>query len=236
LREAIVAGTLNPGERLDEDRLSRELGVSRTPLREALQELEHEGLVISRPRQGTFVVDLGDEEIQKINSLRIVLEAEALRLCRKKFTPQIERKLLTLVEKMEEVCEQASVETAFLVWEFHKMIWRWSGNDCLERVLNTIATPLFIARALQHPHTSSTRHHRTMMEFIQGTCQQSAEEVMLDHLRLRYTISDEFSTFGLAPQNQPNVPGEPVTTAPEHAQSNLPADRKQRNVVEQDRR
>jgi len=207
LREAIVAGRVKPGERLDEDRLSRDLGVSRTPLREALLELEHQGLVVSRRRQGTFVVDLAEEEIQRINSLRIVLEAEALRLCRQKLTPPMERRLSSLVEKMEDpLHQQSSIESQFLVWEFHTAIWHWSGNDSLERVVNMIATPVFIVRALRSPHPSSMEHHRTLLEFIQGTCKQTAEEVMLDHLRLRYTIPAQFSSFGTTEQLQARLP------------------------------
>src|SRR6266545_6686012 len=71
LRDAIMEGRLKPGERIDEVQLARQLGVSRTPLREALLELEQQGLVLSRRRQGTFVVELAGEEIEKVNSLRI---------------------------------------------------------------------------------------------------------------------------------------------------------------------
>ncbi|MGA8266797.1 MAG: GntR family transcriptional regulator, partial [Candidatus Acidiferrales bacterium] len=79
LRTAILSGKISAGGRLNESQLARELGVSRVPIREALQQLEQQGLVVNVPRRGKFVISLSDEEIQKINSLRLILEAEALR-------------------------------------------------------------------------------------------------------------------------------------------------------------
>src|SRR3982751_1496960 len=74
LRDAILAGKLKPGERLNESRLARELSMSRVPVREALQRLEEQGLVVNIQRKGMFVVSLTEAEVQKINSLRLVLE------------------------------------------------------------------------------------------------------------------------------------------------------------------
>ena len=88
LRDAILSGKISTGERLNESVLARELGLSRIPVREALQKLQGQGLVVDAPRRGKFVVNLSDEEIQKINGLRLILEGEALRLCRAKISPE----------------------------------------------------------------------------------------------------------------------------------------------------
>src|SRR5690349_24183392 len=93
LTESILSGKLKMGERLNESQLSRELRVSRAPIREALQQLQQSGLAVNHPRRGMFVVSLDDEDVQKINSLRLVLEAEALRLCRRKLTLRRQKKL-----------------------------------------------------------------------------------------------------------------------------------------------
>src|SRR5438128_6707357 len=82
LRNAIISGKFKPGDRLNESELARQYKVSRIPVREALQQLQAQGLVTNHPRRGMFVSILSDEECQKINSLRIILEAEALKLCR----------------------------------------------------------------------------------------------------------------------------------------------------------
>src|SRR5271156_2932500 len=85
LREAIIARKFRPGERLNESKLARQYGVSRIPVREALVQLQEQGLVMNHPRRGMFVNSLGEKETQEINSIRIVLEAEAMKLCRAHF-------------------------------------------------------------------------------------------------------------------------------------------------------
>jgi DNA-binding GntR family transcriptional regulator len=75
LREAIVAGQLEDGERLIEDRIARELNTSRGPVREALRQLEHEGFVVSYPYRGAVVLGVSDEEVQQVLvPVRLVLE------------------------------------------------------------------------------------------------------------------------------------------------------------------
>src|SRR6267378_2871642 len=101
LTDAILYRKIKPGERLNEFQLARQFKVSRTPIREALHRLQAQGLAESRPRKGIFVIDLSQEDVQKINSLRIILEAEALRLCKLNLTPLGERQLIRMVEKIE---------------------------------------------------------------------------------------------------------------------------------------
>ena len=76
LREAIIAGRLEDGERLIEDKIARELKTSRGPVREALRQLEHEGFVVSYPYRGAVVLGVSDEEVQQVLvPVRLVLEA-----------------------------------------------------------------------------------------------------------------------------------------------------------------
>lgn len=80
IRKRILAGDLAPGERLIEERLTEELDISRPPLREALRLLQTEGLVITKPRRGSFVVTLTDQDAYEIVTLRSVLERAAFEL------------------------------------------------------------------------------------------------------------------------------------------------------------
>src|SRR5689334_3155780 len=128
---AILSGKIRAGERLNESKLARDLGVSRIPIREALQELQERGLVINIPRRGKFVISLSDEEIQKINSLRVILEGEALRLCRANVSPQGLQSLKSVIEKMAESAELPEIEAAALDLEFHRTIWGFSRNEYL---------------------------------------------------------------------------------------------------------
>jgi DNA-binding GntR family transcriptional regulator len=80
IRKQILAGELEPGERLIEERLTEELDISRPPLREAMRLLESEGLIVSKPRRGAFVATLTDQDVYEILTLRSALERMAFEL------------------------------------------------------------------------------------------------------------------------------------------------------------
>ena len=80
LREAILTGELEPGERLMEIKLADKLGVSRTPIREAIRKLEIEGLVNMTPRKGAVVAEISEEDLQNVLEVRRVLEKLAVEL------------------------------------------------------------------------------------------------------------------------------------------------------------
>src|ERR1700733_10948862 len=101
LSAGILSGKYRPGDRLNESQIARELNISRIPVREALSQLQEQGLVQNRERRGMFVTNIGPEEVLQISSLRIVLETEALRLAHKNMTPEILGSLEKLVERME---------------------------------------------------------------------------------------------------------------------------------------
>src|ERR1700734_2180849 len=110
LTDRIMSGKIKPGERLNESSLSQQLGISRAPIREALQQLQEQGLVVNIPRRGMFVVSLGKDDVQKINSLRLVLESEALRLARTYITPQKVKKLGQLMKQIEDAKPDPTTE------------------------------------------------------------------------------------------------------------------------------
>src|SRR5215470_11689409 len=96
LSEGILSGKYKSGDRLNESQIARELNISRIPVREALSQLQEQGLVQNRERRGMFVTNIGPEEVLQISSLRIILETEALRLANKNMTPAI----LAALEKL----------------------------------------------------------------------------------------------------------------------------------------
>ena len=102
------------GARLNETSLAREFNVSRIQVREALMRLEERGLVVSQPRRGMFVTTLTELETQQINSVRLVLEAEALKLCRAQISAEMMRELNSLVTAMEEWQSGSQLEAAEL--------------------------------------------------------------------------------------------------------------------------
>src|SRR3989442_10018601 len=88
LREAILAGDYGPGDRLNEARLAHEFNMSRIPIREALIQLQESGLVMNHERRGMCVTKLTEDEMQRINSVRLVLETEAIWLARENMTTE----------------------------------------------------------------------------------------------------------------------------------------------------
>jgi DNA-binding GntR family transcriptional regulator len=202
LRDNILAGKLSPGQRLNESRLARTLGMSRIPVREALQRLEEQGLVVNVQRKGMFVVQLTEEEVQKINSLRLILEAEALILCRTRLTPEIERALTDLVEQWErEVPKWPQSQAAELDLEIHRTIWTGTGNEYLVKTMSSLIVPLFAYRVIRKLNVETQRWghntHLPLLDYVMGKSKLSAEQVMLEHLRFGWEMPERFSSLGL---------------------------------------
>jgi DNA-binding GntR family transcriptional regulator len=189
LTEAILSGKFPPGSRLNESELGRQLQVSRAPIREALHQLQEVGLVVNQPRRGMFVVNLTISEIEKINSLRVVLEAEALLLCRANLTPQGERRLLHQLERIERRSPTPGIEATRLDLAFHRTIWELTGNEFLDKTLTSLTTSLFAYAIVKKPAVEQMRmildSHRPLMDFIQGkTPADQARAVMTEHITI----------------------------------------------------
>lgn len=189
--EAILAGKFKPGDRLNESELGRQLHVSRAPIREALHELQEQGLVIHQPRRGMFVVSLDETDVRKINQIRLALEAEALVLCRANLSPQGERKLLQQLEKMENSGTTSAREAIRMDLGFHRTIWSLTGNEFLEKTLSSLTAPLFAFALIQKSHHEEMKmildSHRPYMDYVQGNIdERKARQVVYDHVTLRW--------------------------------------------------
>jgi DNA-binding GntR family transcriptional regulator len=199
MSEAIFAGKMKPGERVNESQLARELQVSRAPIREALQQLQEQGLIINHPRRGMFVVHLEDEDFQKINSIRLILEAEALRLARANLNQAAHNKLAQILERMERSETAAPSVRVRLDVEFHKTIWNLTGNEFMERTLSSLTAPLFAYGVIRAMKADKVRHiihsHRPLLEFLSGKINAPAESVLADHLKVPWNEPDRFSSL-----------------------------------------
>lgn len=206
LRTQIMDGTYQPGQRLNESKIAREFSISRIPVREALSQLQDQGLVVNRERRGMFVVQLSAEEVQQINSVRLVLESEALRLARARMTPQIRAELEALVEQMEN-WDGPLIDAAALDRKFHAVIWRAAGNPFLERMLDSLTTSLFAHKALEHVSKDIRRwrlnHHRALLDLVTGIDDSDPQMALLTHLRMAYTEPERFSSLAMPAQQKP---------------------------------
>ena len=198
LSAAILAGRYRPGDRLNESQIARELNISRIPVREALSQLQEQGLVQNRERRGMFVTDLGPEEVQQICALRAVLEAEAMTLARARMTPRIAAALEAQVAHMED-WNGTLLDAAALGLAFHRLIWKTAGNPYLERALNALMVPLFAHKALEHVTFETRRwrmsHHRMLLEVVTGRSAADPREVLMTHIRMSSTEPERYSAL-----------------------------------------
>jgi DNA-binding GntR family transcriptional regulator len=196
LRDAIITRKLGPGDRLNETTLAARYNVSRVAMREALMQLQLKGLVMNHPRRGMFVNSLSETDAQKINSLRIPLEAEAMRLCRANLTKTMSKHLGSLVAQMEKWDSKSQFEAAELDLQFHRALWQYSGNVYLERSLNSFVPIVFAHRSLDGVNGDHVKwtlgHHRSLLDVVEGRSNISAEEAMLAHLRIGYDEPGRF--------------------------------------------
>jgi len=206
LREAILSGKYKPGQRLNESLIARELGISRIPVREALYQLQESGLVTSRRRLGMFVTLLSEEDTQKINSVRMVLEAEALKLARARMTPEIAAELTALVDRMEAWSGEPA-EAAAMDLEFHRIVWRASGNPYLAKTLEPLLTVLFAHHTLEHVSYELGKwrlnHHRALLNAVL-TPKEDLRGALLMHLRMAYKEPERYSSLA-KPTPRPNL-------------------------------
>lgn len=147
LRDLIVGGSISPGTKLVEQELASLLGVSRAPVRDALLELEKEGLVTTKSG-GRYVIKLTRQDVRELYQVRLVLARLAVELAASNRTPEDCAQLSQALEGMREAVAQHDrgkhVEADI---EMHRLIWRQANNQHLERMLGSIIGPvsMFVA-------------------------------------------------------------------------------------------
>ena len=146
LREAIISGELKGGDRILEQKWSIRLGIGQPTLREALHELEHQGLLRKVPARGTYVSQLSPKDYRLIQEVRIPLEAIAVGKAAENFTAEADKELTALVTTMAS-SGMAEVDVKNFHdcdVSFHRKIWELAGNEYLRDTLETITFRLFI--------------------------------------------------------------------------------------------
>lgn len=173
LRERIIDGYFAPGQQINETLVSSQLNLSRGPLREALQRLSQEGLLVSKPNRGVFVVELSPVDVDEIYSVREILELGAAELLMTQSAArrqQVSDKLKGIAVKLSAAADDDDWATVLkLDLEFHTALVSAPGNSRLLRAYRTLATESLICMTnLQqaYPSPSSVSHHSVMAELI----------------------------------------------------------------------
>ena len=192
LRALILTGEYGPEERLIEEQLAERLGVSRTPVRQALTMLEAEGLVEITPNRGATVCSFSIEDVRDIYDLRAVLEGHAARLAAGRIERRELERLRELAREMEGLPgqfddhEEEIRALVALNQEFHGTIVEASRNRRLERLINrTVEIPLMFKAFCwytAHERTISNHYHRQILEALENGDADRAEIKMREHV------------------------------------------------------
>ncbi|MBP2662201.1 MAG: rspR 3 [Firmicutes bacterium] len=187
LREAIVNGTLNPGERLMEIQLAEELGVSRTPVREAIRKLELEGFVIMIPRRGTYVADLSIKDINEVFEIRTALDILAAGLAVERITEDELEQLERLLVEIGKLIEGDDIDKIVEVdSQFHDVLYKASRNDRLVGIINNLREQItrFRSISIQYPGRMkvSIEEHRQLVEAIADRNTELAQQIAREHM------------------------------------------------------
>ena len=189
LRSAIVEGRLQPGDRLKEVELAEQLGISRAPVREALRQLEHEGLVISLPYKATEVLGVSQEEIAEVLvPIRLTIESFAFRKAMPLLTEHDFAALARIVERMRAAGARADVdELAEDDVRFHELVIERSGQPhCLQiwRSIEPRVRAYFRRDAPAHPRADELAdEHQELLDALAAGDEAQLLDTLTRHIR-----------------------------------------------------
>lgn len=190
LRSAIITGELAPGERLMEIKLANELGVSRTPVREALRKLEREGLVITTARKGAEVAPINEKDLREVLEIRKALESLACQLASQKITAQ---QLLLLEEKNDAIAQAVDENDTEGITrmdiEFHEIIYTVTENRRLMYMLHQLKEHILRYR-LQYIKDMKNKknivdEHRKIITALENHNARAAKKEIERHIELQ---------------------------------------------------
>ena len=180
LRQAILKGELQPGERLMEIQLAEKMGVSRTPIREAIRKLAAEGLVTMIPRQGAIVAGISEKMLKDVLRVRMTLEKMAYECAFENITDEAIASLRAAEADFEAAVESGDlVSIAEADEKFHFIIYDAAGNDKLLEILTNLKENMY----------------RYRMEYAKNRAVRS--ELIEDHRAIVETLAERDAENGL---------------------------------------
>lgn len=191
LRQGILRGLLPPGLRLMEIQLAKQLGVSRTPVREAIRKLELEGLVVTIPRKGAEVAEITPKDLHDVLEVRCALEALAVELACQAITTEELNELGLYVEKFKTLVPTGDINAlAECDVAFHDVIINSTGNKRLIQMLNNLREQMYRYR-LEYLKDDTThplliREHQEIITCLQNKDITGAKSVISDHINQQY--------------------------------------------------
>ena len=187
LRRAILRGELKPGERLMEIQLANKLGVSRTPIREAIRKLELEGLVLMIPRKGAEVAEITEKNLRDVLEVRCALEELAVQLACDRIDKARMRELHAAAAHFRDVLGNADItELAEADEAFHDVIFQATENNRLIQLLNNLREQMYRYRIeylkKKECYPQLLEEHAQIMHAIEKHNKEEATRVTTQHI------------------------------------------------------
>jgi DNA-binding GntR family transcriptional regulator len=195
LRDRILTGALPPGSRLSVPALARELGVSRSPVRDAVLQLVRDGLGEETFNRGAVVRQMSPEHLVSLYEAREALEGMTARLATDGFTPAVRRRMLALLEEHDEVAATQDLSRHVDVdAAFHREIRDAAGSPVLARMLEEIQGQVVLAMrstSVSGGIANAVRDHRRIFEALASGDRDASERAAREHIaRLRELLRD----------------------------------------------
>jgi DNA-binding GntR family transcriptional regulator len=189
-RELILSGEWKPGAQLVETSVARQFRVAQPTVREALKQLEAEGLILRRPYRGCEIVSLTREEVDQIFRLRIEWEALAAELAVENRANWLPDQIAVAVENMAKAARKHDINAFYKHdLEFHRTFWSYTGNPYLARALSQITIPLFAFWTLRVVHDpevdveEQAKSHAKIVEAVLSGNKKQARKVTYDSMQ-----------------------------------------------------
>ncbi|WP_416143654.1 GntR family transcriptional regulator [Planococcus koreensis] len=188
LYNAIRTGEIKPGQTLTERGLAEKIGVSRTPVREAIRKLEEQGIVTHEPHKGVKVITLSVGKVAQLYDVRELLEGLAARKLAERHTPEGISELARLIDKAEQEAVANNVhELARINSEFHLTLARLSGNVYLEAIMNMLQTQIGLMMSASLSTSGrplqNISEHKMLIDAIRSGDGEFAESIAKHHVR-----------------------------------------------------
>ena len=187
LKQALIKGKIVPGSRLIESRLADALGISRTPVREAIHKLEREGYLKKLPRGGFVALGFSKDDIEETFGIRSILESYAARLAAEKHEEKALKPLEDKIAAYQECLDKNDLDSLLQInTEFHELLYDLSRSPRLVKMINDLKDQIYRYRKVilknEKMARISNEDHIMMLEYIRRRDGEGVEKLVRDHL------------------------------------------------------
>jgi len=187
IEEALLAGELQPGDRIVEAELARQAGISRGPVRQAIRQLVGEGILVSYPSKGTFVIQWTPQAVEEAYTLRAILERFVIQEAIRRVTPE---EIVQLQATVDEMDRSASLDDPRalirLDIQFHEQLYVLSGHALVQRMLSQLRRTLYCLMAMDRGYAvhrdEIAADHQSIVDALEARDATAAGQIIADHI------------------------------------------------------